>query len=82
MTVVSQIIWCHGSETAITEQQEKPRSLYDWYIYSVKQLEELTDLVRTDLNNIQRRIIVALITTDVHSRDVLEELLKNGVESP
>jgi len=40
----------------------------------VSQLEELTELVRTDLTTLQRRTIAALVVQDVHYRDIIEQL--------
>ena len=48
---------------------------------NVTQLEQLTELVRGDLTDLQRRIIVALVTTDVHARDIVEELKNDNVKS-
>lgn len=38
-------------------------------------------MVRTDLSKLLRKIVVALITTDVHNRDIIEKLYELGVES-
>jgi dynein heavy chain len=38
-------------------------------------------LVRGELTDIKRRVIVALITVDVHARDIIEELKNDGVAS-
>jgi dynein heavy chain len=36
----------------------------------------LIELVRGNLDSIRRKIIVALVTTDVHARDIVENLVK------
>ena len=46
------------------------------------QIEGLTALVRGDLTDLQRFVIVALITTDVHARDIIDELRERDVEGP
>jgi dynein heavy chain len=38
-------------------------------------------LIITDLGDLERRIIVALVTTDVHARDVVDELKEAGINS-
>lgn len=38
-------------------------------------------MVRSELTDLERQIIVALITTDVHARDIVEELRKIGTAS-
>ena len=40
------------------------------------QLTQLIDLVRGNLDSVRRKIIVALVTTDVHARDIIESLVK------
>ncbi|KAJ1516965.1 Dynein heavy chain 2, axonemal [Coelomomyces lativittatus] len=44
-------------------------------------LKKLTDLVRTNLSKVDRKKLIALITTEVHSRDVIEKMAKNEVDS-
>ena len=38
-------------------------------------------MVRGELSSIERKIIVALITTDVHNRDITEKLAVTEVEN-
>jgi dynein heavy chain, axonemal len=58
-----------------------PMSIQDWYDLNVSQLSELIALIITDLAPLERKIIVALVTTDVHARDVIDELKEMGVNS-
>lgn len=44
-------------------------------------LAQLTELVRGELTDLQRKIIVALVTTDVHARDIVEDLKNANVQS-
>ena len=55
---------------------DNPFALTDWYKENVTQLTQLIELVRGNLDSIRRKIIVALVTTDVHSRDIVENLAK------
>jgi len=41
----------------------------------------LIELVRDKLDSVRRKIIVALVTTDVHARDIIENLYKEDVSS-
>merc|ERR1719261_968356 len=41
---------------------------------NVTQLTELTELVRGKLSSIVRKSIVALVTQDVHNRDIVETM--------
>lgn len=61
--------------------QGNPLALEDWYKQNVVQLEHLTELVRSDLTSLQRKVVVALVTTDVHARDIVEELKDAQVQS-
>ena len=56
-------------------------SMQDWYDLNVQQLSELIALIITDLGDLERKIIVALVTTDVHARDVVDELREANVSS-
>ena len=40
------------------------------------QLEEVAELIRGDLTSIQRKTLVALVTQDVHYRDIIEILVE------
>ena len=46
-------------------------SLQTWKDQNDVQLRSLTELVRSNLTDLERCIIVALITTDVHARDIV-----------
>eukprot|EP00497_Spongosphaera_streptacantha_P005233 TRINITY_DN618_c0_g1_i2.p1 TRINITY_DN618_c0_g1~~TRINITY_DN618_c0_g1_i2.p1 ORF type:complete len:221 (-),score=29.46 TRINITY_DN618_c0_g1_i2:27-689(-) len=71
---VSQIEWCRGCESALREENPVA-ALKEWYQVNLGQIDDLMDLVRGKLEKIDRRKIVALVTTDVHSRDVIRRLI-------
>lgn len=48
---------------------------------NVQQLGDLTRLVRSDVSALARKLLAALITFDVHSRDIVSSLLSKGVNS-
>ena len=56
-------------------------SLKRWIKEQLEQLEVLTALVRGNLDDLQRKVIVALVTTDVHARDISEELDEDKVSN-
>lgn len=74
VATVAQIMWTQNSEEAIHGMAANPFSLEDWFNINVTQIEVLTDLVRGELSDLKRRVVVALITVDVHARDIVEEL--------
>ncbi|OMJ74343.1 hypothetical protein SteCoe_26764 [Stentor coeruleus] len=76
-----QASWCNESEIAIESMSENPNALDEWFSVNSSQLHNLVELVRGALTPLQRKVIVALITTDVHSRDIVDMLKNEGVES-
>lgn len=74
VAAVAQIQWCSNTSVAIDEMQEDRLALQTWFDRNDKQIEQLTMHVRSNLSDLQRCVIVALITTDVHARDIVEDL--------
>lgn len=77
--VLDSVFW-----TKITEENylspEAEGDLDDWFDAMELQLEEITLLIRGNLKDIQRRTLVALVTQDVHYRDIIEQLRDKGCE--
>ena len=48
---------------------------------NIKQLDDCTELVRGELSDLKRKVVVALITVDVHARDIIDELKVDNVSS-
>jgi hypothetical protein len=70
---VSQIYWARGVEQAVAD------GAVDKYLEQcTSDLMDLTDLVRGQLTDQQRMTLGALITVDVHARDVVQELVDAG----
>jgi dynein heavy chain len=44
----------------------------------VANVSELTRLVRGEVTSLARRVLAALVTIDVHSRDIVASLLSKG----
>ena len=72
-------MWCTYTEEYIESMKSNPNSLVDWFETNKSALQQLTDLVAGDLESLKRKVIVALITQDVHARDIVERLMKEGV---
>ena len=49
------------------------------YELQLEQLDDLRNLIRTDLTALQRNILSALIVIEVHARDVVQEMVADGV---
>ncbi len=75
---VSQIAWARGCEQAIMSQDPLD-AMKRWVEFQNLQLTELTRFARGKLDRGQRGKIVALITTDVHARDVCLDLVEEKV---
>ena len=76
VTVVGKIMWCKGSEEAIQNGKLK-----QWYEKNLSNLQDLAQLVRTGLQRLERKAIVALVIHDVHARDIIEELVEERLDS-
>lgn len=81
VSVICHVIWCYTTQEAITEMQNNSDSLEDAYNQNLDQLGKLTELVRSNITSLQRKIVVALITQDVHARDIVEKLKNEQVDS-
>ena len=56
-------------------------SLKDYFFYLERQLKDTVDLVRTDLSSLERMSLGALVVIDVHAKDTIESLVKEGCMS-
>lgn len=79
VATVAQIMWCKSTEEALREGSVD--AVEAWYMDNVSQLSDLTALVRSNLTKLERKVIVALVTTDVHARDIVEDLKDSGTTS-
>ncbi|KAK3237367.1 hypothetical protein CYMTET_52552 [Cymbomonas tetramitiformis] len=80
VVTISQIYWCQQMEDRL-KSSETHAALSEFLETNVAQLAELTKLVVGELLPLERRIIVPLITVDVHARDIVEQLMADGVGS-
>ena len=77
----SQIYWTDECAAALDELEEgEEEALKAFYELSTSRLEALIRVVQGDLSKEERTKFVALITLDVHSRDVVHKLLEKKVE--
>ena len=75
VATVAQMMWARGSERALREN-----TLDVWYQTQLDDLQGLITKIRSDLTSLQRKCVVALVTTDVHARDIVEDLKNKGVD--
>ena len=75
---VSQMYWTLECHEAIPGG---PKGLMEYYTFLNEQLHKIVALVRGRLTKQQRITLGALVTIDVHARDVVKEMADKGVES-
>lgn len=51
-------------------------ALVDSLELCINQLEALSILVRGELKSLERKILCALITIDVHARDIVDDMIR------
>ena len=78
--MVSQIHWCRLCTACFTGPRDQIRkSQQEVLQVTVTQLRDMCLLVREKLAKVVRCKIVALVTIDVHNRDIVEELLEKSI---
>ncbi|XP_025934664.1 dynein heavy chain 12, axonemal [Apteryx rowi] len=75
---VSQMFWTSEVHEALCSGQE---GLKDYYDTLQLQLNDIVELVRGKLSKQTRTTLGALVTIDVHARDVVMEMIESGVQS-
>uniref|UniRef100_A0A8D2JQJ9 Dynein axonemal heavy chain 6 n=1 Tax=Sciurus vulgaris TaxID=55149 RepID=A0A8D2JQJ9_SCIVU len=74
---ISQIMWCRDlTECLETEDSNHTEALEFFERVNFERLNALAAIVRGSLPKLHRNIITALITIDVHARDIVTELVK------
>lgn len=82
IATVAQIRWTEQTENAINEQVNDVQSLENHCAVQNQQIVELAKLVADpNLASLSRHILVALITVDVHARDIVDDLKNAQVQS-
>ena len=77
---VTQIDWCEQVEEALSSENQD-EGLKKVNEETEKNLTNLAKVVRCDLTDLERTKISALITMDVHSRDIVTELIQKKCSS-
>ncbi|XP_050294811.1 dynein axonemal heavy chain 6 [Anthonomus grandis grandis] len=78
---VSQIMWAKGVHEILDGEGNTTQKMEKYMTKSVKDLNDLAALVRSDLSSVTRKILIALITIDVHARDTIFNLVKGKVSN-
>jgi dynein heavy chain len=77
---VAQMVWARETEHAL-EHEDSDKAMGIWYQQNLDDLQDLIVLIRSDLRSLDRKIVVALVTTDVHARDIVQELYDGKVDT-
>ncbi|XP_054557771.1 dynein axonemal heavy chain 6 isoform X3 [Talpa occidentalis] len=77
---ISQIMWCRDLTECLERDSDCLEALEDFEKVNFERLNSLAALVRGSLPKLHRNIITALITIDVHARDIVTELIQAKVE--
>lgn len=83
LLVVDQIKWTFGAAAAIDNvEHERNRLAVKEYVEFLRlQINDSVGIVRGELSYLQRTLMGALITLDVHGRDVVDSLVSKEVKS-
>ncbi|XP_053317654.1 dynein axonemal heavy chain 6 [Spea bombifrons] len=79
---ISQLMWCRDLTHCLEgEREDNLNSVAKFEKVNFERLNALAGLVRGQLPSLHRNIITALITIDVHARDIVSDLVKDQVSS-
>ncbi|XP_055022499.1 LOW QUALITY PROTEIN: dynein axonemal heavy chain 6-like [Boleophthalmus pectinirostris] len=78
---ISQMMWCRDMDACLEGDHDHCVALQQFEQTNVNRLNSLAALVRGQLPPLHRNIITALITIDVHARDIVTDLVRQKVDS-
>lgn len=84
---IDQVLWTFNTSEALMEiegvegRETNPQAMEAFLNYSLKQIDAMVDLVRAPLDKQQRMCLGALLTIDVHARDVIRTMVAKKVGS-
>ncbi len=78
---VSQMMWCRDITEILTSDEDRQEGMRGFEQKSFKDLNALAAIVRGELPKLARAVLCALITIDVHARDMVTAMCAAGVSS-
>jgi dynein heavy chain len=79
--VVDQIYFSRAAEDTFKAMKDNPKAMNEFYEnYVVKQIEYMVRMVRGKLTSLQRTLMGAILTIDVHGREVVKDLMAKNVK--
>ena len=76
-----QIIWTNECERALSDAESSKSALRQLKKKWISLLNKYVGVTRSKLSKIERKKVVALITIEVHARDVIDKLGKTGCQT-
>ena len=80
VATAAQIMWSRRTEEVLRAADTIQGGMKKWEDENIKMVLDLVVKVRGKLSRIVRKILVALITTDVHAKDMIVEMRKGNVD--
>uniref|UniRef100_A0A8C4HR50 Dynein, axonemal, heavy chain 6 n=2 Tax=Dicentrarchus labrax TaxID=13489 RepID=A0A8C4HR50_DICLA len=77
---ISQMMWCREMDACLEGDHDHFAALQKFELTNFDRLNALAALVRGQLPTLHRNIITALITIDVHARDIVTDLVRQKVD--
>ena len=79
--VVDQIYFSKAAEDAFRAMAEDPKAVQKFFDFVVSQIDFMVGMVRGELTSLQRTLMGAILTIDVHGREVVKDLIAKNVTS-
>ena len=77
--LVGQMDWTSAIDTCLEDPAVGNAKLKEYHGKVIKDVEDIVEIVRGKLAKLTRKAVSPLIVIDVHARDVVGELQRNGV---
>jgi dynein heavy chain, axonemal len=80
---IDQVLWTANGAMALVllESGQDSQAMANFLDFSLLQIDAMVDLVRQPISKQQRTLLGALLTIDVHARDVTRQLLAKNTKS-
>lgn len=78
---ISQMMWCKEMEDCLEGDHDHLSALQQFEQANIDRLNALAALLRGQRASLHRNIITALITIDVHARDIVSDLVQQKVDT-